>query len=237
MRKLIVLFTVIFCLTMNAQKIGTSNMVHDIAGEMRMIYLKDFKTPNPLLYQFGDGNEMLAKDGSTPADRIVKHTYKEPGNYVVKVYELKDNQQNLITAENIVINPPPSELIINQVIVKKYKSTKPDGRAWDNMMGGTYPDIYVSYSSGNVVLQESYVVSDVNPAKLPVTIDRDRHFDLSKISGNLTIYFKDFDSVSGHDRMAGFTVNLDPVYLLDNMKEGIVFKFNGFEGFIKYRIK
>lgn len=219
-----------------AQKIQTSNMVYNLPGEERLIYLDEYETANILLYQFGDGNEMLSKGGSSLSGRLVKHRYLKPGNYVAKVFELKDGQQILITADNIKINPLPTKFTVKEVYLIKYNPIKPDGRAWDNAMGGTYPDIFVSYYSGDKLIAKGSIAYDVGPKQLPVLLDKKRQLNLSDFNGSLDVHFYDYDSISSSDHMVGFNINLDPISLLDNKKNEIKFSHNGFVGILTYKL-
>lgn len=235
--KKIVLFGFLLAFAVaSAQKIRLSNEVYNLPGEERIMYLDEYKSGNMLLYEFGDGQEMLSKNGTAPKDRLVKHSYEKPGNYVLKVYQMKGSDQVLITAENVEIKKSPTKLTLTKVTLSKYRSTKKDGRAWDNLMGSTYPDIYIQYYSKDRLMAESNQIHNVTPAMLPVVLDRNRVFDISKATAPLILYIYDLDSVTDSDFMVGVKLDHNATYLMTNEKDGVTFSYDGFEGKVEYKL-
>ena len=188
-----------------SQEIRVANDVPKAPGNELTFYITNYENKSGLLLQFGDNQEVFLSKGEQSA----KHAYDKGGRFVAKLFDVS-NTNKVLVMENIEILSKPTKLIIESFVITSYHPVKGDGRAWDNMISGTYPDIFFSVhiADGSALQYLDHLkIENVSPNNLPLElITTPVEIDLPEKFEMLSFAVWDDDSVSDDDRLGSMLI-------------------------------
>lgn len=159
------------------------------------------------IIDFGDNNNRFIEKNSFDSTKPIKHVYSKEGSYVLNLSKFNnDATRSVLNVINVSVEKPRTKLKITKIIFKDYNPVKSDGRAWDNLMGGTYPDVFVAflnYEGDKNTHKNSSIKYDVKTKTEVEWIFDDVYFEGEHLKDGFQIHLNDYDSVSSNDFMSG----------------------------------
>lgn len=151
-----------------------------------------------------DGNNVFLDNKS--GDFInYKFTIDDPGTKKIILTKITDEKNLIVDSLSITVKKQYEMLKINSITITEFKNTKSDGRAWDNMISGTYPDVYVEIRdlTLNKIIKQTGKVTDLKPTQTQRWKFDQLIITKNSFKNTFTIGFYDDDSVTNDDLIGG----------------------------------
>lgn len=178
--------------------------IEGVLKENRTIELKVSNASKNLIYTFS---------GISENNNKIQGNFNEYNN--TNTFFALGTSENfdtvLLNCSKVLETKTLNTLVIDELILTTFPSTKSSGKAWDNSMENYKADIYFTLTNENnkeIYKMPNYYldIDSKNPLQFKI---ENLKIDKSLFSGKLGINFYDYDSVSSDDYIGGAIMTME----------------------------